>query len=128
MSVARNTSGFLVFGRFAFSTHLAICIALRAFGGETIPPTDLTSTAITTTRVRLAEYYSTHHRLPNSLAELPAPAGNRCGSTKDGWGRDLLYTVDSRGVVTLRSWVQTVAEKVPNITQTWPSHFNSMRD
>ena len=56
-------------------------------------------------RLRILEYAHAHNQLPVNLAALP-PLPLKPGTDRhleDGWGRTILYEVDTAGLVTLKS-------------------------
>ena len=69
---------------------------------DRIPPTDMTETSMTETIVRIEMYMKEHGEPPPNLAVLPTRKGY-ANSTTDGWGRELQYTVDKNGVISLTS-------------------------
>ena len=68
----------------------------------TIPPYELTITAIGETHERIHEYMLTHRNYPVDLTLLPQRNGS-VNRTTDGWGRPLIYSVDDAGVISLTS-------------------------
>lgn len=68
-----------------------------------IPPEGETLTAISETAVRIHLYMIAKRVPPPNLAVLPVRKGY-ANSTKDGWGRELQYSVDAAGVITLMSY------------------------
>lgn len=77
------------------------CLALMSVV-DVIPPHSMTLSAITETVVRINLYSQRHNRLPDSLKLLPEREGY-ANRTTDGWGRKLRYSVDSNGIITLKS-------------------------
>ena len=63
----------------------------------------MTVTVIEICRFRIQQYARTHNRLPLSLGEIPELAGNN-NSIMDGWDRQIIYSVDANGNVTLASY------------------------
>lgn len=68
----------------------------------TIPPDDMTNTAMGETMVRIHMNMSQHRDYPADLAVLPKRETHMNRIT-DGWGRPLTYEVDDGGIITLRS-------------------------
>jgi len=54
------------------------------------------------TKERILEYARTNNHLPADLSVLPLHLEKDC-SVVDGWGRKIIYEVDSSGIVTLKS-------------------------
>lgn len=69
---------------------------------DRIPPQALTDTAMTETFVRIEMFMKEHGKTPPNLAVLPTREGY-ANRTTDAWGRELQYTVDDTGIITLRS-------------------------
>ena len=69
---------------------------------DRIPPGDMTNSSMVETQVRMQMYMKEHGETPPNLAALPTRKGY-VNSTTDGWGRELQYTVDQEGVITLTS-------------------------
>jgi len=62
----------------------------------------LTRRRLARTELRIREYEKTHQRLPDRLSDLPRLA-NQDNSIEDAWGRNIIYTPDLPGAVTLSS-------------------------
>jgi hypothetical protein len=94
--------GSAVIRAFVLLAALALTPACSLLPVTQIPPDAMTETAMTETFVRIHMYMKEHRKVPPSLAVLPKRTGymNR---TTDGWGRELRYTVDDRGVIALTS-------------------------
>jgi len=96
---------------FAFAVVLSFvslpgCACSRFGSGsvvDQIPPESATITAIGETAVRIHLYMLANRVPPPDLSFLPARKGY-ANNTKDGWGRDLQYSIDSAGVITLMSY------------------------
>ena len=92
--------------RFTMGSLVVLSCVSYCSADPWIPPRTVTLNTIRATRTRLAEFYSSHHRVPKSLRELPPWSDNKDSSTNDGWGRELGYAFRSRKdsvVVTLWS-------------------------
>ena len=63
---------------------------------------DKTVSAIGETHYRIYLYIKEHRTVPSDLSVLPKREGY-VNQTTDGWGRELEYSVDKDGVITLRS-------------------------
>jgi len=70
---------------------------------NTIPPENETLSAMNETIVRIHIYMKDKHMPPPNLATLPIRK-DRMNSTRDGWGRELQYSIDDNGVITLMSY------------------------
>ncbi len=77
-------------------------IALFLFPPWPRSKADSTLESIVATLVRIQIYAKAHGCLPQSLDQLPKRA-DRSSPIKDSWGRPLLYSVGSNGVLSLRS-------------------------
>jgi hypothetical protein len=100
---AKSHSGKLL-ALFAVASVLAAtsCKFLDSFA-NVIPPDAMTETAIGETHYRIYLYMKEHRNVPPNLAALPKRQGY-ANSTVDGWGRELAYSVDTKGVITLSSF------------------------
>jgi hypothetical protein len=65
-------------------------------------PRGLTATTMLGLKQRILEFARSHGELPHNLAVLPEQPGYY-NSTKDGWGREIVFEVSTSGIVTLRS-------------------------
>lgn len=81
---------------------LLASIVLAALCLPTIPPDDMTQTAITETAVRIHMYMIQHRTHPKDLTVLPQRQ-HYANRITDGWGRLLVYTVEENGVISLKS-------------------------
>ncbi len=81
---------------------LLLGVAIAAFCVTTIPPRDMTHTAITETTVRIHMYMAQQRDYPKDLSVLPKRDGYANRIT-DSWGRPLIYTIDEEGVISLKS-------------------------
>jgi hypothetical protein len=70
---------------------------------DRIPPEAATVSAIVETAVRIHLYMVANRVPPPDLSVLPVRKGYS-NQTTDGWGRDLQYSVDAAGVITLMSY------------------------
>ena len=70
-----------------------------------IPPESATISNMYETAVRIHLYMVTNRVPPPDLSVLPVRKGH-VNDTKDGWGRDLQYSVNAAGVITLMSYGQ----------------------
>ena len=70
--------------------------------GRVATPLEMTETAVTDTQVRIHRYMKEHRTAPPNLSVLPKRKGYMNRIT-DGWGRELHYSVDKKGVITLSS-------------------------
>ena len=77
-------------------------LAIVASFVETIPPQDMSRTAMIETLIRFQMYVSERRDYPKDLSSLPKRKGHGNRIT-DGWGHPLLYDVDQTGVVSLTS-------------------------
>jgi hypothetical protein len=74
---------------------------------DTIPPRDLTVTAMDETAYRIGMYLQKNGRLPADFKSLPVRDGY-ANETNDAWHRPLIYTIESGNIVVLtRSRRQT---------------------
>jgi hypothetical protein len=81
---------------------LAVILAVVTLANvETVPPRALTRTRMIVIEKRIRDYAAMHHRLPESLSDLPKPPKNRDDSLVDGWGRAIQYTKAGRTVTLL---------------------------
>jgi hypothetical protein len=53
-------------------------------------------------KLRIFDFIQMHGAVPKSLAELPTTDG-KGDATKDGWGKPIIYSFDTNGIVTLRA-------------------------
>jgi len=67
-----------------------------------ISPIESTQSAIVETTVRTHTYMLAHRTYPTDLKSLPLREGF-ANQITDGWGRDLIYSVDDQGVISLTS-------------------------
>ena len=67
-----------------------------------LPSTGLTLTTMRNIQKRIFIYMQEHGHTPRDLRELPNLDGYY-NSIKDGWGNQILYSVETNGVVTLTS-------------------------
>lgn len=67
-----------------------------------ITPVEMTHTAIGETFVRIDLYMKKEKHIPKSFADLPVRSGY-ANSTKDGWNRELDYSISEEGVLSLTS-------------------------
>lgn len=82
---------------------IAGAVALVVFAaGEVIPPQSLTHAAMHMAKRRILRYAALNDRLPTTLAQT-SPIPGYYDSTKDAWGRELIYTTDPNGDVILMS-------------------------
>jgi hypothetical protein len=71
---------------------------------DTIPPEAVTSNAFDSVEAQVEDYVALHGHAPKKLADLPAtPNGQDGRKPVDGWGNELIYTVQSDGSVVLGS-------------------------
>ena len=91
----------LVVGSFALILICTIFI-MSAIIGATIPQEDMTRTRQMVLEVRIGDFFEQKGVLPSSLLDLPKVEG-KDNSTKDGWGREMLYLTNGN-VVLLRSY------------------------
>jgi hypothetical protein len=82
-------------------TVCALAVLIIPQLGDVIPPESQTYSAITGTADRIHLYMQRHHDVPTSLNVLKREG--YLTRTTDGWGRELLYSVDENGVITLTS-------------------------
>ena len=88
------------------SIAATLACASFASSGTTIPARTLTFNRLTSSRTRLARYYSVHHDVPRFLSDLPQ-WDDKDASTKDGWERELGYAFQSskdKDVVVVTLW------------------------
>ncbi len=78
-------------------------LALVGLFIETVPPDDMTVTAIGETMMRIQMHMKSQRDYPRDLSELPKLDGHT-NQVTDGWGRTLLYSVDEMGVISLTSF------------------------
>jgi len=69
---------------------------------DVAPPASLTYGAIHMCKRRIQRYALEHNALPLALSETKEVKGYY-NSIKDAWGRPLIYSVDTNGLVTLAS-------------------------
>ena len=67
-----------------------------------IPPRSLTNTTMWVLKRRILQFAHSHGELPHTLTALPEMQGYDT-STRDEWGRDIVFEVSTSGIVTLRS-------------------------
>jgi hypothetical protein len=75
---------------------------LAVFLVEPIPPRALTRTRLDRLEYTIHLFVNDRHRLPTNLSELPERKGYD-NSLLDAWGKPILYSYDSNGMVTLDS-------------------------
>ncbi len=80
---------------------IVVAVLLMYFLTEVIPPDILTCNRVSLTEERIREYAARHDRLPAKLSDLPLLPANRDSSTKDAWGRPLIYQPRPDGSVVL---------------------------
>ena len=80
---------------------VAGCVILMLSVGV-VPPASRTDTAIHMCKRRIQRYALKHNALPSALSETKEIEGYD-NSIKDAWGRPLIYSVDTNGLVTLGS-------------------------
>ena len=82
---------------------VAACVWWFVRYWDVIPPDAMTGTAMIETFARINLYAESNGSIPLSLDVLPTRKGymNR---TTDGWGRPLMYSVATDGVITLTSF------------------------
>ncbi len=78
-----------------------MCVGCQMPMGTIIPPSNLTDTRLTVTRVRLQEYWDQQSRVPIRPDQLPIHKNKDC-SLVDGWGREMNWQSD--GVGKVRVW------------------------
>jgi len=81
---------------------LAVLATLIYLLVDVVPPRSLTDMTMDACKRRIQRYAVEHNALPSSLSET-REITNRYDSTKDAWGHEIVYTVDSNGIVTLTS-------------------------
>lgn len=86
---------------FGIVTAVVLIAVLNSFV-DRIPPRPLTNVAMNMAKRRILRYAAKHNDLPKSLSQTEASSGHH-SSLRDGWGRDIDYTVSSNGTVTLTS-------------------------
>jgi hypothetical protein len=85
------------------ASFLAAVLVLMVISEEAaLSQHDITTTSMYIIRCRIFAYIKDHGVLPTSLRQLSARDG-RGNVNQDGWGSDIIYLVDSNGVVTLKS-------------------------
>ena len=77
-------------------------LMLTFLAGETIPPRDLTRSAMMETFVRIQLYARQSNSIPLSLDVLPRRAGY-ANRTTDGWQRPLKYELSNDSILRLTS-------------------------
>jgi len=82
-------------------TAVVLIAVLNSFV-DRIPPRSLTYNSMHMAKRRILRYVAKHNELPNKLTQTEEIPGYH-NSFKDGWGRDIDYTVLSNGIVTLTS-------------------------
>jgi hypothetical protein len=97
-AVGEGTVRWLLLG---FSVSIACCVLL--FMAHRIPEGNLTRSRLIGIRHRIFLFIGEQHRLPGSLAALPK-LGHFDNSIVDAWGRSIVYTSDTNGVVSLVSF------------------------
>jgi len=70
---------------------------------DVVPPLAITRTAITEAFARIHLYAQLSNKIPESLDILPKREGY-ANCTTDGWKRNLQYSVDSDGIISLKSF------------------------
>lgn len=68
---------------------------------DTIPPQNMTESALVFTYHRIQTFWNQHGRVPPKPAEMPDMEDRDC-SMKDGWGHELNW--DSDGISRVRVW------------------------
>jgi Type II secretion system (T2SS), protein G len=84
---------------------LALALSPMAVGCSVvhvISPNESTLSAIIETVVRIHIYMLAHRTYPTDLNSLPLREGY-VNQITDGWGKDLIYSVDDHGVISLTS-------------------------
>lgn len=82
---------------------LAMGLVLAIISEESgVSPDAVTTTHMYVIRSRIFKYIEEHGRLPESLAQLSDSDGKGTVN-KDGWNANIIYHVDSNGVITLKS-------------------------
>ena len=69
---------------------------------DVIPPHSLTHLSMHMCKRRIQRYAASNNALPSSLSQTKEIAGHD-NSIKDAWGREIIYTADANGLVTLAS-------------------------
>jgi hypothetical protein len=92
----------MIYSIILFSILLSFNLCTCIYGGEIIPPRNLTITGIGSTRYRIVEYYKTHNKIPDTLTQLPLLPDRNC-SIKDGWDREIGYNHNEKNVITIWS-------------------------
>jgi hypothetical protein len=87
--------------RVAFILTLALAVLMMLLV-HVAPPELVTLSAMEVLKQRIARYAQQNDALPARLCETPEIAG-KADATSDGWGREIAYSVDEDGVVTLTS-------------------------
>lgn len=81
---------------------IALLVALDIAFTETVPPNAVTRTRMMGIERRIREFAVWQHRLPTNLAEIP-PRSGFDNELTDGWGEPISYSLNSNGVVVLKS-------------------------
>lgn len=85
--------------------YIALILLIGAIAAScvtTISPSEMTQTAISETTVRIHMYLIQHRDYPKDLSVLPK-RDRYANQITDGWGRPLIYNVDEKGVISLKS-------------------------
>jgi hypothetical protein len=90
----------------AFSVVLVLVLfALPLFFSGNVSPAEITHSRMVFDRLCILEYARANNKLPPNLSDLPRlafkPEPDRY--LEDAWHRQLIYEIDSSGMVTLRS-------------------------
>jgi len=91
--------GFIV----AVAVLLILLISVVEYSESRVSPRQVTTTRMYLIRTRVFSYIKAHGTWPESLVQLTNSDGKH-DSNMDAWGREIIYLVDSNGVVTLKSY------------------------
>lgn len=84
---------------------IVVCIIIFSFEINIITVHEETNSSMGETFTRIRFFLKETGRLPANLRELPLREGF-VNSIVDGWGRELIYTIESDGSVSLKSYGQ----------------------
>ncbi len=107
---------------------LVVCLVLLfVLFVEWVPPVSSTHGTLWVLRQRIALYVAEHDELPADLSRLPR-IPKKGNETVDGWGREIIYSHDESGMVTLCSYGADGKEGGQNEDEDMIGTFNPFQD
>jgi len=84
------------------SSALVVILLVGCSALPRVTPVEETNTVLGTTHGRIWSFWKTRGQLPENVTDLPMESNRNC-STKDAWGREILWSRVDEGTIKLSS-------------------------